>query len=228
MHAFYMLIYPALLLGVPQSTTLSKLTIQPTSQKVLYYPQNETHTSHTYQQSSSAIFRTNSISQQPTTTEDRTAKTFAHITPNQQQKFKKPEAVVSQTKVSSASINKRNDSYGNVVPPWVRSSEDPNGPHITRRLAPEMRMFEGQVARFEISVVGNLESEVVWYKDGTLLRNTPDTRLAYQNGVYSLVIPEIFPEDSGLYKVAIKNPLGYDESICRLIVQGLLPFYFFY
>ena len=100
-------------------------------------------------------------------------------------------------------------------------------PKIIRRLAPELRRPEGQAMKFDVTITGNPEPEVFWYKDNLLLKNTPDTRLTSENGVHALVIPEIFPEDNGLYKVVAKNFLGVDESICRLIVQGFSFVFFF-
>jgi titin len=91
---------------------------------------------------------------------------------------------------------------------------------IKRRLPPYMNRTEGQSARFEIEVSGSPEPIVEWYKDGNLVRDSPDTRIKSSFGVHTLIIPEVFPEDTGIYKAIVKNPSGSMESKCELIIEG--------
>jgi Immunoglobulin I-set domain len=209
------------------------MTIKPTS--LQYYPQPQDLTTTYQQQSSSTVHLAKKFSTQ---IEDRTAKTVASIIPKQPV-IKRPEPVVRQQQVStSATITKHFEQQ----PSWLKKtteevtyygSQQPeqqpalHSAKITRRLAPEMRKHEGQVARFEVHVAGSPEPDVYWYKDTILLKNTPDTRLTSESGVHTLVIPEIFPEDSGLYKCVTRNQIGSDESVCRLIIEGARFFFAF-
>lgn len=102
-------------------------------------------------------------------------------------------------------------------------------PQFVRKLAPVIKRAERQSARFEFEVSGSPEPQVSWFKDGMHVRNTPDTRLTSNLGVHTLIIPEVFKEDSGLYKALVTSPFGTLESFSQLIVEGLyfISFFFF-
>jgi hypothetical protein len=100
-------------------------------------------------------------------------------------------------------------------------------PYFIRRLPPVLKCYEGQPVRFEFEVGGLPEPQVTWFKEGMHVQNTPDTRITSNLGVQTLTIPEVFSEDSGLYKVVIQNPLGTLESYCQLIVEGFEHALFF-
>jgi hypothetical protein len=91
---------------------------------------------------------------------------------------------------------------------------------FNKKLLPELRKYEGQSARFEINVSGSPEPQVSWYKDTIHIKNSPDTRITSNLGTHTLVIPEIFFEDCGVYKAVASNTQGTVESTCRLIVEG--------
>ena len=93
-------------------------------------------------------------------------------------------------------------------------------PQFIRKLPPLVKRDEHHSVRLELEVTGSPLPEATWFKDGVHVNNTPDTRITSNQGVYTLFIPDVYPEDSGLYKVLIKNPLGSLESSCQLVVEG--------
>lgn len=210
--------------------------IQPSSQTPVY-PAPSTQS---VQASSSTVFLSKNYNL--VKPEETILKTSTTVTPRQPQisQVPQPYQPAKQNIVSSATVGKR-DNITRIFSPLLKNEtkttyestayyQQPNNdlkfqsqltpPRITRKLPAELRKQEGQVAKFEFNVTGNPEPEVYWYKDNMLLKNTPDTRLTSESGLNTLVIPEIFPEDCGMYKVVVRNPLGVEESICRLIVEG--------
>lgn len=101
-------------------------------------------------------------------------------------------------------------------------------PRINKKLPPIVKKREGQAVKLEVEVCGVPEPQVAWYKDGILVRNSPDTRLTSNFGLHTLIIPEAFNEDSGIYKAVVTSPLGALESFCQLIVEGFEVFAFIY
>ena len=226
----YSICFALIFLGVPQKNVLSQLVIQPVqpvSEKHSFYPIPN-------QQSSSTLFLSKTVTQKPVIEERKTTtttKTVTNITPNQQ-RFAKPSQS-SFVKQTSTFLNKR-DSFNNSAPPWVKKQEEDaalegnsknlNSPRISPKLPPLIRRSEGEPIKLEVNIIGNPAPEVFWYKDNILLKNTPEIRLLAdvtpEKDVHALLIPELFPEDNGLYKIIARNLLGTDESDCRLVVEG--------
>jgi hypothetical protein len=102
----------------------------------------------------------------------------------------------------------------------IADSTNTNAPKLLKRLPPVMKKQEGQQAKLEIEISGYPEPQVIWLKDNLHVHNKPDTRITSNFGLHTLIIPEAFREDSGLYKVLVKSPLGTLESFCQLIVEG--------
>ena len=85
-----------------------------------------------------------------------------------------------------------------------------------------LRFSDGQPARLEVEVYGEPTPVVSWYKDNVLIRNSANMQITSKGTVHSLQIPEIFTEDSGVYKVVVASPLGRFESECEVKVEGNL------
>lgn len=71
----------------------------------------------------------------------------------------------------------------------------------------------------EVEVTGRPEPRVEWFRDGVQLKNSPDFRISSEGNVHRLVIPEVFPDDSGNYRVTATNPSGQATSTADLIVE---------
>ena len=182
--------------------------------KSTFYPDNSYNTQSHYHVSSSTVITPNKVAQP--FERQKSFKTATRVVPIQPTQKEEPF-----NKKRIVSVNKQETTYTQSYTPatWTSKPED-GAPRFITHLFPQMKRFEGQVARFEIRVSGNPEPEITWYKDNLHVNNTPDTRITSNGGLHTLVIPEIFPEDSGLYKVVAKNPLGTVESTTQLIVEG--------
>jgi hypothetical protein len=147
---------------------------------------------------------------------------------------------------------KRFDKFGNELPCWARVEEEDltydtnfygldfskvshlvpqveghiksGAPQFLRKLAPVIKRAEGQHVKLELEVSGVPEPKVSWFKENMHVRNSPDSRITSKFGVHTLVIPEVFAQDSGIYKALVTSPLGILESYCHLIVEGFFLF----
>jgi hypothetical protein len=100
---------------------------------------------------------------------------------------------------------------------------EPARVELVRRLPPVVRKREGGMVKLELEISGgDSNTQVSWFKNGILMRDAPDTRIVSNGyGLHTLIIPELFGEDSGLYKVLISSPSGgHLESYCQLVVEG--------
>jgi hypothetical protein len=150
------------------------------------------------------------------------------------------------------------DKFGNKLPSWAKPDQEespqqihpsystgykpsnlldystyedndkPGAPQFLRKLAPVLKRNERQQARLELEVSGTPEPQVHWFKDGMPIKNTPDTRLSSTFGLHTLVIPEVFREDSGVYRALVTSPLGTLESFCHLIIEGFFTSFLYY
>ena len=63
---------------------------------------------------------------------------------------------------------------------------------------------------------------MIWYFNGRPVKESKDFQLLFEGDRCSLIIREVYLEDSGEYKCVAKNPQGFAESSCRLIVERKL------
>ena len=61
--------------------------------------------------------------------------------------------------------------------------------------------------------------QVIWFHNERPVKESKDFQLLFEGDRCSLVINEVYLEDSGEYKCAARNVHGYAESKCRLIVE---------
>ena len=60
---------------------------------------------------------------------------------------------------------------------------------------------------------------VTWYREGCIIENSPDYQISETDKQFSLVIAEVFPEDSGVFKCVASNPEGSTTCEARLLVE---------
>ena len=70
------------------------------------------------------------------------------------------------------------------------------------------------------AVQGCPRPQVTWYKNDESLAGNPAVYSTDVQGVCSLIIPSVSPEDSGRYKAVAENALGQAVSTTTLIVTG--------
>ncbi|XP_026681919.1 twitchin-like [Diaphorina citri] len=79
---------------------------------------------------------------------------------------------------------------------------------------------DGQCLDLSAVVKGDPEPRVSWTKNGQPLNSSNILDLKYKNGVASLQIQEVFPEDEGVYVCTATNSLGTAETKCKLTVRS--------
>ncbi|XP_042315272.1 myopalladin isoform X2 [Sceloporus undulatus] len=87
---------------------------------------------------------------------------------------------------------------------------------------------EGQLVVFECRVKGAPSPKVEWYREGTLIEDSPDFRILQKKPrsmsepeeICTLVIAEVFSEDSGSFTCTASNKYGTVSSSAHLAVKG--------
>ncbi|XP_069836516.1 myopalladin [Dendropsophus ebraccatus] len=100
-------------------------------------------------------------------------------------------------------------------------------PVFTKSLQ-DITSSEGQLVVFESRVKGSPSPKVEWYREGTLIEDSPDFRIlqkkprsmAEPEEICTLVIAEVFSEDSGMFTCTASNKYGTTSSTAYLTVKG--------
>ncbi|XP_060225412.1 myopalladin [Meriones unguiculatus] len=99
---------------------------------------------------------------------------------------------------------------------------------VFTKMLQNLSASEGQLVVFECRVKGAPSPKVEWYREGTLIEDSPDFRIlqkkprsmAEPEEICTLVIAEVFSEDSGCFTCTASNKYGTVSSIARLDVRG--------
>lgn len=62
--------------------------------------------------------------------------------------------------------------------------------------------------------------EVIWYKGNEIIQDNDDFKYETSGDVHRLVIAEVFPEDSGIYRAEASNQTGTTSSHFTIFVKG--------
>uniref|UniRef100_A0A8C1TZK6 Ig-like domain-containing protein n=1 Tax=Cyprinus carpio TaxID=7962 RepID=A0A8C1TZK6_CYPCA len=100
-------------------------------------------------------------------------------------------------------------------------------PVFTKNLQ-DILAVESQLVVLECRVKGIPSPKVDWYREGTLIEDSPDFRIlqkkprsmAESEEICTLVIAEVFPEDSGTFTCTASNKYGTISSTAALRVKG--------
>lgn len=80
---------------------------------------------------------------------------------------------------------------------------------------------EGQRLVLEVRVeYKGPEPIIKWYREGLIIRNSPDYQITFENNTSRLSVAEVFPEDTGMYKCVATNADGSDSTEAMLRVIG--------
>ncbi|NXK18206.1 MYPN protein, partial [Arenaria interpres] len=99
---------------------------------------------------------------------------------------------------------------------------------VFTKMLQDISASEGQLVVFECRVKGAPSPKVEWYREGTLIEDSPDFRILqksmflvwkYQE-ICTLVIAEVFSEDSGTFTCTASNKYGTVSSIAHLTVKA--------
>ncbi|KAI4555533.1 hypothetical protein MJG53_019223 [Ovis ammon polii x Ovis aries] len=99
---------------------------------------------------------------------------------------------------------------------------------VFTKMLQNLSASEGQLVVFECRVKGAPSPKVEWYREGTLIEDSPDFRIlqkkprsmAEPEEICTLVIAEVFAEDSGCFTCTASNKYGTVSSIAQLDVRG--------
>ena len=93
-------------------------------------------------------------------------------------------------------------------------------PNFTQRLQ-SMTVRQGSQVRLQVRVTGIHTPVVKFYRDGAEIQSSLDFQISQEGELYSLLIAEAYPEDSGTYSVNATNSVGRATSTAELLVQGM-------
>ncbi|XP_045150520.1 titin isoform X2 [Echinops telfairi] len=92
-------------------------------------------------------------------------------------------------------------------------------PNFVQRLQ-SMTVRQGGQVRLQVRVTGIPTPVVKFYRDGAEIQSSLDFQISQEGDLYSLLIAEAYPEDSGTYSVNATNSVGRATSTAELLVQG--------
>ncbi|XP_069984239.1 titin isoform X5 [Penaeus vannamei] len=92
-------------------------------------------------------------------------------------------------------------------------------PHYITPLR-DLAVLVGETLRLECVVQADPPVQVTWSKGGSVLQNGPDYQIVYRNGVCRLIIPQVLPEDEGVYTCTAVNLLGVDSTSGTVCITG--------
>ncbi|NWW99578.1 TITIN protein, partial [Caloenas nicobarica] len=92
-------------------------------------------------------------------------------------------------------------------------------PNFSQRLQ-SMTARQGSQVRLDVRVTGIPTPVVKFYRDGVEIQSSPDFQILQEGDLYSLIIAEAYPEDSGTYSVNATNNVGRATSTAELLIQA--------
>ncbi|XP_013393635.1 titin [Lingula anatina] len=90
-------------------------------------------------------------------------------------------------------------------------------PVFTKPVEP-IKTKEGVAVRFDVEFTGFPTPNITWYRDSFQIQPSRDFQISTQSTKSTLFIPEVFPEDDGMYTVKASNPYGMVVSKGKLTV----------
>jgi len=91
-------------------------------------------------------------------------------------------------------------------------------PSFLTGLKPDQGLDDGARLELRVQVKGDPDPQVSWTKDGKLISSSDIMEVKYKNGVASVIIAEVFPEDAGRYTCKATNTKGSVETSSRVTI----------
>lgn len=85
----------------------------------------------------------------------------------------------------------------------------------------DLEVMDGERLTLECTVKGDPDPQIQWSKNGKSISSSEIMNLKYKNGVATLTINEVYPEDEGLYSCTATNSVGSTETKCNLKIKTL-------
>lgn len=84
----------------------------------------------------------------------------------------------------------------------------------------DVEILDGEKLALSCSVNGDPEPQISWTKNGQKISSSEIMELKYKNGVASLTINEVFPEDDGVYVCIATNSIGSTETKSKVTIKS--------
>lgn len=91
-------------------------------------------------------------------------------------------------------------------------------PSFLTGLKPDLSLKDGTKLELKVTVKGDPDPQVTWSKDGKPITSSEIMEVKYKNGVASVTIGEVFPEDAGKYTCKATNTKGSVETSSKVTV----------
>ncbi|XP_053352357.1 myosin light chain kinase, smooth muscle isoform X1 [Clarias gariepinus] len=93
----------------------------------------------------------------------------------------------------------------------------------------DLRVMDGSQVTMTVEVTGHPAPEVLWLQNGKEIQESEDFHFESKGNQHSLVIQEVFPEDTGTYTCEAWNEVGETRTEASLTVQepqdGVQPWF---
>nr|XP_015214260.1 PREDICTED: myosin light chain kinase, smooth muscle isoform X1 [Lepisosteus oculatus]XP_015214261.1 PREDICTED: myosin light chain kinase, smooth muscle isoform X1 [Lepisosteus oculatus] len=93
----------------------------------------------------------------------------------------------------------------------------------------DLQVMDGGQVSMTVEVTANPKPEIVWLHNGKEIQESEDFHFKKCGNEYTLLIQEVFPEDTGKYTCEVWNELGVARTEARLTVQepqdGVQPWF---
>jgi len=94
-------------------------------------------------------------------------------------------------------------------------------PSFLTGLKPEQTLKDGDRLELKVQVKGDPDPQVTWTKDSKAISSSDIMEVKYKNGVASVTINEIFPEDAGKYTCKATNSKGSVETSSKVVITAM-------
>jgi len=91
-------------------------------------------------------------------------------------------------------------------------------PSFMTGLKPEQSLKDGSRLELKVQVKGDPDPMVTWMKDNKSIASNEIMEVKYKNGVASVIINEVFPEDAGRYTCKATNSKGSVETSSKVSI----------
>ena len=91
-------------------------------------------------------------------------------------------------------------------------------PSFLTGLKPELAIKDGSRMELKVQVKGDPDPQVSWMKDGKPITSNEVMEVKYKNGVASVTINEVFPEDAGKFTCKATNTKGSVETSSKVTI----------
>ncbi|ODN04243.1 Titin [Orchesella cincta] len=147
--------------------------------------------------------------------DEATAKSVEERVSKQTQKTQEGDLEITR-KITETEV-KSTESKAKVVE-GVATGPFKVAPNFTRKIQP-CRVLEKGEARFEVEFDGDPLPIVKWFRDDFHIQDSLDFQITTVAKRSTLVIQEVFMEDSGIFSVVAENPGGQAKCSANLVVE---------